>query len=276
MHQSERTSKADAKEADAKEADAKEADAKETVNYFLVRLVLLLACLLLGFLAMSQYKSLQKTPEEKFIDGKTTSELSNDYITLYDKYTALLERNEQLTQNVSDLEAAKNGDTELQTILKGEAEEAGREAGILPVTGSGIIVVINPDKEVPITSNMLIQFVNEIKAADARAISVNDQRVVSMTEMRDTVSGFSVNGVQFSFDNPITIMAAGNGVGMYSALQMVGGVLDKWEQGHIDVHVDIKDNLTVPALGEEQQAKMDLSAFSVPQVTASPTPVKVQ
>jgi len=230
----------------------------------------------LGFLAMSQYKSLQKTPEEKFIDGKTSSELSNDYITLYNKYAALLARNEQLTLNVSSLEAAKNGDTELQTILKGEAEEAGREAGTLPVTGNGISVVITPDEEVPITSNMLIQFVNEIKAADALAISVNDQRVVPMTEMRDTVSGFSVNGEQFSYANPITIIAVGNGVDIYSALQMVGGVLDKWEQSHIDVHVDIEDNLTVPALAEKQLEKMDLSSFSIPQATLSPTPITAQ
>jgi uncharacterized protein YlxW (UPF0749 family) len=270
MRQSEKTEKV--KVNDRSEHRVKDSAAPLTPNYLLIRLVLLLACVLLGYLAMSQYKSLQKTPEEKFIDGKTTSELSNDYITLYDKYTALLARNEQLTQNVSSLEAAKNGDTELQTILKDEAEEAGRQAGTLPVTGNGISVVITPDEEVPITSNMLIQFVNEIKAADALAISVNDQRVVPMTEMRDTVSGFSVNGEQFSYANPITILAVGNGVDMYSALQMVGGVLDKWEQSHINVHVDIQDNLTVPALGEKQQEKMDLSSFSVPQTTLSPTP----
>jgi len=122
--------------------------------------------------------------------------------------------------------------------------------------------VITPDEEVPITSNMLIQFVNEVKAADAMAISINGQRVVPMTEIRDTVSGFSVNGEAFSYSSPITILARGKGVDMYGALQMVGGVLDKWAQSHIDVHVDIIDYLTVPALGLKQQETMDLSPFS--------------
>jgi uncharacterized protein YlxW (UPF0749 family) len=239
-------------------------------SYLLIRFVLCVACALLGFLAVSQYKSLQKTPEEKFIEGKTTDELSNDYITLYNKNIALVERNGQLTKNASDLDAARNGDAELRTILLDEAAAARRQAGLLEVTGNGISVVITPDEKVPITSNMLIQFVNEIKAADALAISINDQRVVPVTEIRDTVSGFSVNGEQFSYASPITILARGNGVDMYSALQMVGGVLDKWAQSHIDVHVDIVENLTVPALGEKQQEEMSLASFSIIKTTPVP------
>jgi uncharacterized protein YlxW (UPF0749 family) len=241
-------------------------------SFLLLRFVLCFACALLGFLAVSQYKSLQKTPEEKFIEGKTTDELSNDYITLYNKNLALVERNSQLTENAGNLDAARNGDAELHTILLGEEAAAKRQAGLLTVSGNGISVVISPDEKVPITSNMLIQFVNEIKAADALAISINNQRVVPMTEIRDTVSGFSVNGEQFSYANTITILARGNGVDMYSALQMVGGVLDKWAQSHIDVHVDIVDNVTVPALGEKQQEKMSLASFSV--VTATPVPTQ--
>lgn len=227
-----------------------------------VRLLLCFSCLLLGFLAVSQYKSLQKTPEEKFIEGKTTDELSGDYITLFEKNEALQERYAKLTAEISDLEATRNGDTRLKDILQSERDAALRQAGLAPVTGGGISVVVTPSKDAPITSNMLIQFVNEIKAADALAISINDQRVVPMTEIRDTVSGYSVNGKAFSYEDPITILALGKGVDMYGALQMVGGILDKWEQSRIDVHVDIVENLTIPALGEEQKAGMDLTAYS--------------
>jgi len=225
-------------------------------------LLLCVTCILLGFLAVSQYKSLQKTPEEKFIEGKTTDELSADYIALFEKNEALEARYMKLTGDIADLEATRNGDTKLKDILQSEKDAALRQAGLAPVTGSGISVVITPSDDVPITSNMLIQFVNEIKAADALAISINDQRVVPMTEIRDTVTGFSVNGKGFTYDDPITILALGKGVDMYGALQMVGGILDKWEQSRIDVHVDIVENLTIPALGEEQLARMDLSAYS--------------
>ncbi len=226
-------------------------------------LLLCISCLLLGFLAVSQYKSLQKTPEEKFVEGKTTDELSGDYITLFEKNEALQERYLKLTAEIADLEATRNGDTRLKDILQSEKDAALRQAGLAPVTGGGISVVVTPSEDARITSNMLIQFVNEIKAADALAISINDQRVVPMTEIRDTVSGYSVNGIAFSYEDPITILALGKGVDMYGALQMVGGILDKWEQSRIDVHVDIVENLTIPALGEEQRAGMDVSAYSV-------------
>ena len=240
----------------------KKQEAKRTRG-LAVRLLLCLSCLLLGFLAVSQYKSLQKTPEEKFVEGKTTDELSGDYITLFEKNEALQERYMTLTAEIADLEATRNGDTRLKDILENNTDAALRQAGLSPVTGGGISVVVTPTADVPITSNMLIQFVNEIKAADALAISINDQRVVPMTEIRDTVSGFSVNGEAFSYEDPITILALGKGVDMYGALQMVGGILDKWEESRIDVHVDIVENLTIPALGEEQRADMDLSAYSV-------------
>ena len=240
--------------------------------FIITRVVACFTCALLGFLVISQYNSLKESPEEKFIEGKTIQELSVEYITLYNKNEALLERSDQLSNSVSELASAKNNDADLKAILLNEAENAGRQAGLLDASGGGISVVITPDEAVPITSNMLIQFINEIKAADALAISVNGERVVAMTEIRDTVSGFSVNGEQFSYNSPITILALGSGVDMYGALQMVGGVLDKWEQSHIDVHVDIADNLTVPALGEKQQEEMDLSAFSAENMNTEPTP----
>jgi uncharacterized protein YlxW (UPF0749 family) len=211
-------------------------------------LLLCISCLLLGFLAVSQYKSLQKTPEEKFVEGKTTDELSGDYITLIEKNEALQERYLKLTAEIADLEATRNGDTRLKDILQSEKDAALRQAGLAPVTGGGISVVVTPSEDARITSNMLIQFVNEIKAADALAISINDQRVVPMTEIRDTVSGYSVNGIAFSYEDPITILALGKGVDMYGALQMVGGIRTM-EQSRIDVHVDIVENLTIPACG---------------------------
>ena len=230
--------------------------------YVMVRLVLCASCALLGFLAMSQYKSLQKTPEEKFVEGKTRAELASDYITLFEKHGALLKRNSELSAEVSSLEAAQDDEAGIMSVLRGEAQAVIRQAGLADVNSGGIRVIITPSEKFPVTSSMLIQFVNEIKAADASAIAVSGQRVVPMTEIRDTVSGFTVNGVPYSYDDPITIDAAGNGVDMYGALQMVGGILDKWEQSHIDVHVDIVNDMTVPALAEDIQARMDLSAYA--------------
>ena len=240
-----------------------------------MRIVLLLACALLGFLTVSQYKSLVMTSAERFVEGKTSDELALDYMALYNKNIELKDRHNILTQEISELEAARNNDEDLESILLQEEQATLRMAGLLGVSGSGISVLISPGKDAIVTSNMLIQFVNEVKAADARAISINGQRVVAMTEIRDNEQGFTVNGVLFAYDDPINITAIGDGIEMYTALQMIGGVLEKWEQSHIDVHVDIVDSLSVPAIALWQQEVMNLLPYADVILIPTNTPEKV-
>lgn len=209
-------------------------------------------CTVLGILLVSQWMSLRMTPEEKLVDGKTISELKEDYVNLQSKKHLLLERNRELTDAFEDLEELGTDDEELEKILRQEASDARKLAGLETVAGGGIILTIQPDESFPVSSNMMIQLVNELKAADASAISVNGQRLVAMSEIRDTVSGFSVNRVSFSYSDPIIIEALGEGIDLFNALSMVGGVLDKWEESHIDVKVDIADNLIMLPLADWQ------------------------
>jgi uncharacterized protein YlxW (UPF0749 family) len=214
--------------------------------------VFFIVCAVLGILVISQWMSLRMTPEEKLVQGKTISELKEDYVNLEAKNRVLLERNRELTEAFEELEKIGTNDKDLEKILQQEASDARKLAGLETVAGGGIVLTIEPDEAYPVSSNMLIQMVNELKAADAAAITVNGQRLVAMSEIRDTVSGFSVNRVSFSYSDPIIIEALGEGVDLFNALSMVGGVLDKWEESHIDVKVDITDNLIMLPLADWQ------------------------
>lgn len=222
--------------------------------------IFFVVCAVLGILVISQWMSLRLTPEEKLVEGKTISELKEDYVNLETKNRILLERNRELTDAVEELEEIGTDDKELEIILRQETSDARKLAGLETVTGDGILLTIEPDEEYPVSSNMLIQMVNELKAADAAAITVNGQRLVAMSEIRDTVSGFSVNRVSFSYRDPITIAALGDGVALFNALSMVGGILDKWEESHIDVSVDIADNLIMLPLAAWQIEYMNPGA----------------
>ena len=137
-----------------------------------------------------------------------------------------------------------------------------RDAGFLSVYGEGIVITIDADRSVPVNSNMIIQLLNEIKASDAQAISINGQRCVAMTEVRDTVNGYTVNGTSFTYADDVIIMATGNSVNMYNALQMVGGVLDKWTEKGVDFHIEISESIAINAIDEETASRMDLSAYA--------------
>jgi len=218
-----------------------------------------IVCLFLGLIAITQYKSLQKTKEQLFVEGKTNAELASDYITLYEKNLELRKRYEELTQSISELYAARDDEAAIEDLMQAELDTARRMAGLLPLEGDGITVVISQTQSVPITANMLIQFVNELKASGAIGIAINDQRVVAMTEIRDTYTGFSVNGIVYSYGEEIALRAIGNSTDIYNSLSMVGGILDKWGDSNIDVSVDIVENLIVPALEAKVAARMQLS-----------------
>ena len=227
-----------------------------------IRILLCVSCLLLGFLAMSQYLSLIKTKEEIFVEGKTYDELAADYIVLLAKNESLQTRNSDLADELSRMKGAQNDDEDSSLILTDEMRASQREAGFLSVYGEGLVITIDADSAVTVNSNMIIQLLNEIKASDAQAIAINGQRCVAMTEVRDTVSGFTVNGASFSYADDVIIMATGNSVNMYNALQMVGGVLDKWTEKGVDFHIEISESIAINAIDEETASRMDLSAYT--------------
>lgn len=240
----------------------KETKTADPMSKRTIRILLCFSCMILGFLAVSQYLSLMKTKEEKFIEGKSYDELAADYIVLLEKNETLRSRNTDLADELSKLYGAQNDDEDSLLILTDEMRAAQREAGILPVIGEGIVITIDAESAVTVNSNMIIQLLNELKASDAQAISINGQRCVAMTEVRDTVSGYTVNGYSFSYADDVIIIATGNSVNMYNALQMVGGVLDKWTEKGISFSIEIEDNLLVNAVDDATAEKMDLSAYT--------------
>ncbi len=71
----------------------------------------------------------------------------------------------------------------------------------------------------------LLKLVNELKAAGAEAITVNEQRVVASTEIRCAGPTISVNNNRIS--PPYVIQAIGDPAGLESALKMRGVALLK-------------------------------------------------
>ena len=114
-------------------------------------------------------------------------------------------------------------------------------AGLTPVQGPGIIVTLNDSKKkmpdnVPsgMTPPNLIhdtdinQIVNELKAAGAEAISVNDQRLVATSAVRSVGPDILINNVPQA--PPYVIQAIGNPHVLQGAIGLPGGVATQIRQ----------------------------------------------
>ena len=87
---------------------------------------------------------------------------------------------------------------------------------------------------------------NELRAAGAEAISLNDQRIVAMSEVRCAGPTVSVNNVRSA--PPYVIKAIGAPKTLTSALRLRGGVVETFEFWGIQVKIKAADKVHVPAL----------------------------
>jgi len=113
-------------------------------------------------------------------------------------------------------------------------------AGLTPAKGPGVIVKLDDSKEKrPAGAPAIVlqeylahdsdirTITNELRAAGAEVISVNDQRLISTSAIRCVGPVVLVNGIQVAA--PFEIKAIGDPDTLYSALKMKGGVIDQLE-----------------------------------------------
>lgn len=123
---------------------------------------------------------------------------------------------------------------EAMNLLKEEVDKARMQAGLMPVKGPGVEVRLDDSLQKPgpppddpyyyIVHDVDIQsFVNELWAAGAEAVSINDQRVVTSTSVRCVGPTVLVNAVRLA--PPYVIRAIGDSKTLETALRMPNGVL---------------------------------------------------
>lgn len=127
----------------------------------------------------------------------------------------------------------RNSTRQAMELLKGELDKARMQAGLVPVKGPGVEVRLDDSLQKPgpndeayyyLIHDVDIQsFVNELWAAGAEAITVNDQRVVTSTSVRCVGPTVLVNAVRLA--PPYIIRAIGSPNTLDTALRMPGGVL---------------------------------------------------
>ncbi len=173
--------------------------------------------------------------------------------------TATEEERDRLRDEVKTLrdrvaEAMVEGESQIK-VLQDELLRARVLAGLSEVTGSGITVEMNDAKKETssgqdpnlfiIHDDDVLAVVNELLAAGAEALSINDQRVVATTEIRCAGAVFMINGVRLA--PPLKINAIGDPDVLQNALKMRGGVVDNLSFWGIDVKIKIEQELIVPA-----------------------------
>lgn len=190
-------------------------------------------------------------------------QLSNRIETLQNDYRTEMQKNEDLLQQIIELQGdiAKYRDQVAQSggaseILKTELNRAEMLAGLTDVEGSGITVVLKDGSRQQAAGNIIVDdnygivhdsfvltFLNELRAAGAEALSINDERILATSEIRCAGPTISINNTKKSA--PFEIKAIGDPDTLENALKMPGGAIEQTKFYGIDVTLKRSNKLTI-------------------------------
>lgn len=215
--------------------------------------------MLFGFVIITQLKSIDS------VSDATTEQVANPEILVENEQLKkvkedLTQKIAELTSRVEEYESVAAGNTEESQALLDELQKTRIRAGLTDVSGEGIIIYINPKPATDSTGILgtqtglnynvkdldLVTLVNELFAAGAETISINDIRLTGNTGIRSVNSDTSIyiNNKRISAQSQIVIKVIGDQKTL-NEVPKFAGVIPADMKTKCDVTWEAKDNILV-------------------------------
>ncbi|MGW5867583.1 DUF881 domain-containing protein [Streptomyces sp. NPDC055239] len=173
-----------------------------------------------------------------------------DLVRILDELDDRTQRLEGEKQRLEDQRTGLENSSDQAEEARKQTVEKERQLGILAGTvaaqGPGITLTID-DKKGSVEADMLLDAIQELRAAGAEAIQINDVRVVANTYLSDTDSGgVRVDGRKVG--KPYRFKVIGKPQDLEPALNIPGGVVQTLEKEQATVTVTRAEKIVVDAL----------------------------
>ncbi len=190
--------------------------------------------------AVKEYKSSN-------VEDLREDEIKTQIATYQSRYA---EAQAQLEENQNKIEEYKEANDETEkssTLLEKELSESEMLLGLTDVRGEGVIITLTDTDDAKYTSENLRYLVNELKYAGAEAISINDNRVVNLTDIATINDSFIImNNGEVRLNSPYVIKAIGDRKYLTSTLNMKNsGFVDLMKSNNLTVEVKEYDSITI-------------------------------
>lgn len=209
-------------------------------------------CILLGVIMALQFKTVQKN----FLQGQTPSQKSAQLVSELTKLTnekALLSSEiEVLEKKLKEIESTESKGNVVIKNLNEDLQKYKSFAGLTDVYGPGIEIFIdNPNTELNSTMEnnlvydyeLLSNLINELNAAGAEAISINDQRILSQTEIRAAGEHININKVPQTA--PFIVKVIGEPTTLENALTSRFGIVSIIREKNYQLDIKKMEKITI-------------------------------
>lgn len=202
--------------------------------------------LVLGILIFAQLQTQSRL--ELDLSTQSSSDLTIMINNLSEKRLSLSNEISTAESTLYSYRTDYSDSTKLLESVSSETERLSAIVGTNPVYGSGITVELTKDMY-PLYTDVL-DIVNELWAAGAEAVAINDHRLNDRSYLYydDAEKGtvITLDGEELEF--PIVISAIGNSSTLESSLNMPGGIINNLNLFHMYPIITTQDSVVMSAL----------------------------
>lgn len=215
-----------------------------------------IACFILVLVMSMQFKIVNET-DITSIENMRETELRTELANWKAKYEETNQKYEETVTKMEEYKKTKQSNEETERLVEEELEQVNMSLGKTDVEGSGIEVVLRDtgNEEISkINADDLLVIVNTLKAAGAEAISINDERIINMSDIVNINNSFiKINGQRILA--PYIIKAIGNQTYLESALIGNGGYVDELKKIGHDVSIEKINKIRINKYNDEIKTK---------------------
>lgn len=211
----------------------------------ITRAQLIVAVLLFGLGFGLAVQVASNSDSDSALRGARQEDLVRILDELDDRTQRLEDEKQGLDKQRQELENSSDQAEEARKQTVEKERQLGILAGTVAAQGPGITMTIE-DTKGTVQADMLLDAIQELRAAGAEAIQVNDVRVVAGTYLTDSGKSVSVDGNQITA--PYRFKVIGKPQDLEPALNIPGGVVQTLEKEQATVTVERSSKIVVDAL----------------------------
>ena len=217
-------------------------------NKIIISVIIGLMCFVLVYVMSIQIKTIEKT-DLTSIKTMRETELRNEMSNWKTKFEEISLKYEDLLLKIEEYKETMESDKLATDLLNREIAEANMLLGQTNVQGPGVIVTLVNTDEYQMTDYDILDLINELRMAGAEAISVNEERIINISDVRRAGYHILVNAQRTT--SPYTIKAIGDPAYLESQLIIKDGYIDRIKKSGIETTVEKTDTVIIQKYHEE-------------------------
>lgn len=201
----------------------------------------------------AQFRVVNETDIAK-IETMGETELEKAIGDWKEKYEKTIDKLEETNSKITEYKDKIQSNEESSELIEKELEQAKETFGLTDVSGDGLIITLTDNDEKSYTAKDLVELVNELREAGAKAISINGERITNITYIVDISTRYiKINNTTIS--SPYEVKVIGTKTYLKSALTIKNGYYDFKQKEKYNIDIQEKNNIKIEKYNEDVKLK---------------------